>query len=316
MYQSLQCLLLAFLLACGTPPSDEMAASSPTGTHATPASTASQQSMSDAQSNYPYAFDAPDAIIELPKELREISGITQFDAQHLAAVQDEKGRVYKISLETGKIIGEERFEKDGDFEDIERVGEIFYVLRSDGDVFETGTWPLKSKDTERHKTSLKAKCDAEGLTYDPADQRLLIACKEDAGPDMDNVRAVYAFDLGNKKLEAQPVYTVSMDALSKYSSEHAVNRVIRKLIAPVTDMNRFKPAAIALHPETGHLFVISSVQKLLIALTTESEIHTVWELSEELFPQPEGLVFMPNGDLYISNEGRGGKATILRFNHD
>jgi len=36
-------------------------------------------------------------------------------------------------------------------------------------------------------------------------------------------------------------------------------------------------------------------------------------LDPVLFNQPEGLTFAPNGDLYISNEGGEGVATILKF---
>ena len=316
MYQYLQYLLLTLFLACGTPHSGENATPSPSDTNAVTSSTPNQQSMSDARSNYRYEFDAPDTVVELPKELKEISGITLFDEKHLAGVQDEKGRVYKINLETGKIIDDERFDKDGDFEDIERVGEIFYVLRSDGDLFETGKWPLKSKDTRQYKTALKGKCDAEGLTHDAANNRLLIACKEDPGAGLEHVRAIYAFDLNSKTLGKRPIYTISIEAMSAFSSEPAINRAIRKFVSPIADINQFKPAAIALHPETGHLFVISSVQKILIALSPDNKINAAWELSDKLFPQPEGLFFQPNGDLYISNEGRSGKATLLRFNNN
>ena len=108
-----------------------------------------------------YQFDRPDAVIELDKELREISGLTIFDDQHLGAIQDEKGIMYKIDLDTGEIVGRERFADDGDFEGIERVGDIFYVLRSDGDLFEPGTWPLKHKETVKHETLLSSKYDTE-----------------------------------------------------------------------------------------------------------------------------------------------------------
>lgn len=319
MHYSLQIFWLAFFVACNTPLPDENQRPRLPETVTTAPPVSIHQDIPEQQSNirinYGYQFDAPDATLKLPKVLREISGLTLFDEKHLAVVQDEKGRVFKISLESGAIIEEERFEKDGDYEGIERVDDIFYVLKSNGDLFETGTWPLKSKETIRYKTTLSARCDAEGLTHDVQNQRLLIACKEHPGAGLSNVRAIYAFDLETKKLFERPVYTVSLDALAAQSSENALNRAIRKLAAPVTDLNRFKPAAIALHPQTGHLFVISSVQKLLIALTQDNQIDAAWTLPEKLFPQPEGLVFLPNGDLYISNEGGGGNATLLKFSH-
>jgi hypothetical protein len=39
------------------------------------------------------------------------------------------------------------------------------------------------------------------------------------------------------------------------------------------------------------------------------------EFDKKLFRQPEGICFKPNGDLFISNEGDGGKAKILKFKY-
>jgi len=39
----------------------------------------------------------------------------------------------------------------------------------------------------------------------------------------------------------------------------------------------------------------------------------VYRLDPQLYNQPEGMTFAPNGDLYISNEGGEGIATILKF---
>jgi hypothetical protein len=32
-----------------------------------------------------------------------------------------------------------------------------------------------------------------------------------------------------------------------------------------------------------------------------------------VLPQPEGLTFLPNGDLLVASEGRGGPPVVLRF---
>ena len=51
-------------------------------------------------------------------------------------------------------------------------------------------------------------------------------------------------------------------------------------------------------------------------MNQEGTLEAIWQLPEDLFPQPEGIAFLPDGDLFISNEGRGGKANILRFNYN
>ena len=262
-----------------------------------------------------YSFDAPDITLKLDNDLREISGLTVFDENHLAAVQDEKGKIYLIDIESGEITEDDRFEDDGDYEGIEMVGGRMFVLRSDGDIFHTGNWPPKSKETEKYETFISRKYDTEGLAYDAETNSLLIACKEFPGNDLPHHRTIYAFDLDEMKLDKTPRYLIDLKQLEALAPEHPLNAVIRRLAAPITDLKGFKPSAIAIHPITRHVFVISSVRKMLLSLTPEGSTDGLWLLPEKLFNQPEGLAFLPNGDLFISNEGGNGKATLLRFNY-
>jgi uncharacterized protein YjiK len=61
--------------------------------------------------------------------------------------------------------------------------------------------------------------------------------------------------------------------------------------------------------------VLASVGKLLIILDKNGDIQDVHTLNPAEFKQPEGICFLPDGSLYISNEGKGGSATLLRFNY-
>ncbi len=63
----------------------------------------------------------------------------------------------------------------------------------------------------------------------------------------------------------------------------------------------------------GKLYIVASVGKLLVIASKIGEVEEVFRLDPVLYNQPEGLTFAPNGDLYISNEGGEGIATILKF---
>ena len=60
---------------------------------------------------------------------------------------------------------------------------------------------------------------------------------------------------------------------------------------------------------------ISSVGKLLVIADKNGKVEQAIRLDPVLYNQPEGMTFAPNGDLYISNEGGEGIATILRFTY-
>ncbi len=262
----------------------------------------------------PYAFDQPETLFRLPNSLREISGLTVLDDTTLGAVQDEKGKLYVINLHTGKIEDDPRFDKDGDYEDLARVGEGLFVLRSNGTLYEITNWRAKKLETIKHKTKLNEKHDTEGLVYDAANNRLLIACKEFAGRGFKNRKAIYAFDLAQKALIDEPAFTIDLAAFNERAGpEGGPNDVVRRALGPAFDLSGFKPSALGLHPVTGRLYVLSSVRKAIVVLNPDGSLETVWLLPDKLFRQPESMAFLPNGDLFIASEGNGKKAVLMRF---
>ena len=54
---------------------------------------------------------------------------------------------------------------------------------------------------------------------------------------------------------------------------------------------------------------------MLVECTPKGKLQKVYSLNYSHFQQPEGISFDINGDLYISNEAKGGKANILNFNY-
>ena len=78
---------------------------------------------------------------------------------------------------------------------------------------------------------------------------------------------------------------------------------------------KFRPSAIGIHPTANKLFVISGMEHLIFVFDMNANIEYIEKLDPDLFPQPEGITFMTNGDMLISNEGRNGPATIVRFNY-
>ncbi|GIV58308.1 MAG: hypothetical protein KatS3mg042_1221 [Rhodothermaceae bacterium] len=263
----------------------------------------------------PYAFDRPAAAFELSRALYEISGLTFLADSLLGAVQDEDGRLYLLDAATGKVVRDEKFAGDGDYEGVERVDRRVYVLRSDGALFEIEDWQASDYDVKKHRLDLPKGCDAEGLAHDPARHRLLIACKERPGNDLEGHRAVYAFDLETERLRETPAYTIPLRAVAERLPErNALNRTLRRLLSPA-DLHVFKPSGLAIHPVTGRVYVLSSVLEALAVLEPDGTLEAVWPLPGDRLPQPEGIAFTPEGDLFLASEGHGGKATLLRFTY-
>ena len=242
----------------------------------------------------PYDFDAPDAAFYLPRALREISGLTVLPDGALGAIEDEHGELYVLDPDSATVIEQHRFHGRGDYEGLAAVGEAVWVLQSDGDLFEVTDARSDAPHAERHRTGLHRSCDAEGLEYDPAEERLLIVCKEDAGPELPGIRAIYAFHLSSLDRSPNPVFRLDRAVLDAPSRP-------------------FKPSALARHPRTGQFYVLSAVRHALAVLNPDGSLAAALALPAARYPQPEGLAFSPDGTLFLSSEGRTGPATLFRF---
>src|SRR5687767_14523227 len=90
---------------------------------------------------------------EMPAVLTEISGITWYAENKIAAVQDESGVIFIYNLLEKKVEKEIPFAGKGDYEGIAMVKNIFYVLRSDGTVIEVS----ENGKSKQHDTPLTTK---------------------------------------------------------------------------------------------------------------------------------------------------------------
>lgn len=269
---------------------------------------------------FPYELDQPNKTWKLPKELEEISGLDITDnGKRLIAVQDEDGYIYYISTKSGKVKKEVKFYKDGDYEGIEFVGDHIFVLKSTGTLYEVTNPKEKNEDKielNKYNDHLDHSHNVEGLAYDAKNNRLLLACKGNDKKDYKMKKHIYGFDLERKEVDTLPVYAINQDNIMTYLG---VGEAIKKLeqfsnkIDPSQSYFGFSPSAIAIHPQTGNLYVTSSVGKLLVVLNSLGQLVHIEKLDSAIHRQPEGLAFAKDGTLYISNEGKKGAAKIQVF---
>jgi len=267
-----------------------------------------------------YDLEKPDARYKLPDYLEEISGLSYYGKGKIACVQDEKAHIYVLNLEKGKIINKYKFGDDADYEDIAVVGKTAYILRNNGHIYRIKNFKKKDRKVKKYKTPLKEKNDTEGMAYDPGSNALLIACKGSPSIDKENqykgFKAIYKFDLETGKLVSKPHFLVDLERLDSYIDQNAFKRLsvqVAKRLRLIESETSFQPSGIAMHPVSGEIYIISSVGKLLIILNNKGKVMVVQELDPKIFRQPEGICFSPTGDLFISNEGQGGKGYILKF---
>lgn len=260
---------------------------------------------SSASYQFPYNLSSPNDRQKLPGKLQEISGLAYWDKDEVLAIQDEIAKVFVYNLAQEEIVRSVDFGKDLDYEGITRIDNTVYVLESDGDIhyFTMPSAGVKKVDAGKFESKFNTSHDTEGLCYDPFTQRLLIVPKEEQLAPKEGFKkhkGIYAFNPATGMLDENPLWSIDPKELGQiiYGEERSYH---------------FKPSGIAVHPNGQHIYVISSVGKLLIVLDRKGEIQYLERLDDDLFSQPEGITFTPAAELIISSEGRSKSGKILRF---
>jgi len=267
----------------------------------------------------PYNLDEPQQRYELPGSLDEVSGLSYYLPGQVAMVQDELGRIYVYDLAQRAVVRTIEFAMPGDFEGLEWTGEQFYALRSDGILFRADSNRVEGPNLKMLKNPLNEDDDLEGLGYLPDEQQLLLAGKEPARAFSrnDRYRVIYRYDLVQQALLSEGSIIIDLQHLKDAWQRSATQPKDQERAAEFEVMKEksFKPSAVAVHPLTGHLYVLASSGKLMVVMNQQGHVCAVHHLSRDPFSQPEGICFSPEGDLFISNEARDETPTLLQFSY-
>lgn len=267
-----------------------------------------------------YNLSEPDTLLVLPDVLREISGLTDIDTATVACVQDENGILFIYDILENRIITQYDFGLDGDYEGITKVGNTMYVLVSDGTLLELSDYTRPDRKLVSYVTGIPAS-NNEGLCHDPFNNRLLIACKGKIGkgPEFKDKRVIYGFDLQTKKLSKKPVFEFNIQAIKAFAAikyPHLPAKTRTKKGETVTEPHiKFRTSAIGIHPISRKLYLLSASDHLFFIFNMNGDIEHIEHLEPEIFNKAEGITFLDNNDMLISNEGQNGNPTLLRFNY-
>lgn len=236
-----------------------------------------------------YNINNPVSVYTLPNTLLETSGITYIGDNRIAAEQDESGTIFIYDLSSHTIIETLSYSEAGDYEDIAYIGDgIYYLLRSDGTLIE---YNASTKSVNRYPLSTGAK-NNEGLTYDFLTNSLLISTKSKAGKgkSFKDERYIYSFNLQTKTLADEPFFIINIKDIDSHMK------------GTVSEL-KFRPSALAVHPETHNVYIISAVDRVIAIFDRSGNILEAAKLDEKNFYKPEGMTFTDANNLLIANEG-------------
>jgi hypothetical protein len=250
-----------------------------------------------------YDFNHP-VVYNMPEDLMEISGIAFAPANNttMYAIQDEEGKIFYWKNGKPETLAHAKFAKHGDFEDVAITKIYAIVLRSDGTLFQ---FPLTAIATGtisavKEWPGLIPAGEYESLYADNEHNELYVLCKTCVADKSSGTLSGY-------------VLSISEDGIIRLKSNFTINtgnlgQQKKKQKA------RLHPSAMTFNKKTQEWYLLSSINKKLIIADRTWKVKQAISINPSLFPQPEGITFDSDNNLYISNEaGNSSAGTVLKF---
>ena len=248
-----------------------------------------------------YSFTAESALQwKLAKRIREISGLTTTSDDRVWGHDDEWGIIYQIDYVEGELTKAFAFgypTARADFEGIASAHGRFYLVDSDGRIYEGS----EGDNDERvlyntYETRIGMKCEVEGLEYEPAENALLLLCKNPRVRELEGYVAIFRWSLDQRAV-MENTTLLQIDALA----------------IDAEGKERFQPSGIARNPSTGTYFVIAARQNAIAEVTLQGEVLAVGLLPKGVYRQVEGITFASETTLLIADEGGDKKARLTLY---
>lgn len=245
-----------------------------------------------ASYHFPYIINQPTAQRQLPSYLKEVSGLSILSETplRLACIQDEVGALYSYDWTTRQTTIVANLNISADFEGIEVVPPAVFMLTSRGDLYKLSDF----NDAPVHqKFNFRQSPNFEGLGYDALKNQLLIIPKAELTKGK---MFVFGYDVVRDQFNYRPMIELSNKDIKRYCKNNGIDYKKQKQFP-------FAPSGIARHPLTGNYYILAAQGGTLCVISPQGRLLHLAFLDTQIYPQPEGITFTTNGDLYIASEG-------------
>lgn len=250
-----------------------------------------------------YDFNNP-IVYKMPAELMEISGIAFAPGTNdtMYAIQDEDGKIFYWKNGKPEILSHAKFGKHGDFEDVAITNIYAFILKSDGTLIQFPRTEIASGIIRNVKewAGLVPAGEYESLYADNEHKELYILCKTCAADKSSGTLTGYILSISDDgTIGLKSNFTINTGDLGQQKKKQKA---------------RVHPSAMAFNNKNQEWYLLSSINKKLIIADRSWNVKQAISLNSSLFPQPEGISFDSDNNLYISNEaGNSSAGTVLKF---
>jgi uncharacterized protein YjiK len=237
--------------------------------------------------------EAPVRQWRLPRQLREISGLAATPDGRLFGHDDEDAVLRELDPARGALVKDFALGEawqTGDFEGLAIAPDgSFWLATSRGRLLhfpEGGDGERVA--FEEFDVGLREICEIEGLAYLPAEESLILACKQNHARAMRHTLSLYLWSPagGLRQWIAVPEAEITAAA----------------------GVRRFHPSSVEYDAASGRVLLLSANDNALAELTRDGALLTARALGGHV--QAEGMAVLADGALAIADEGAGGQASL------
>jgi uncharacterized protein YjiK len=243
-----------------------------------------------------------DARWELPATLREISGLAATPDGRVFAHADERALIVELDVPRQRAVKAFAMGRQGvrgDFEGIAVADGRFWLVTSDGILYESGEGQNGGYVAFRtYDTGVGTQCEVEGLAYDPTAAALLLACKTPRARALRGLVAVFAWSIPRRALVTRNGVRVQANALARSAG-----------------VSTFHPSGLERDPTTGHWLLLAARERAVVEITPDGGIVAGAALSRRGHRQAEGIAVASDRTLLIGDEGAGRLGTLTVYRH-
>lgn len=242
----------------------------------------------------------PSEINILPMGVSSFSDLTLMDSLHLVGIEPISGNVVFLDINNYSISSQLSLGSDFRFQAISRIDSTLILMDSENKVH----FLLPPYDINSFVSSNETieNFHSPGICLHESTKRLFLISEVQEKEEGQFSSYLYAFNLNKNKLSDEPLFEINLTDIESFAIKNNLS-LPTTIVANSGDTIQgldFNPSAIAVHPKTNEIYILSS-DRSLIVYNQFGEVVNFTSLDASIFSKPTGMTFQDNGDLLISN---------------
>lgn len=243
----------------------------------------------------------PSAVNSFPMGIAAFSDVTLLDSTHIIGINTMNGNVVLIDLNSNSISSQLSLSSKFNFVDISRMDSTLILLDSDSKVH--FLLPPYDSTSLISMNETKENFPTSGICFHESSKRLFLLSEVQELQEGQISCFLYAFNLNNRQFKEEPLFEINTSAIETFALNNNLPLPKKTLSFDGDTLEglSFNPSAIAVHPKTNEIYVLSSDDRSLVVFNQFGEVKNFTTLDAVLFSKPTGMTFQDNGDLLITN---------------